>query len=30
MNEAEAVKQAYDVVIHMDEPRYWYFMIGSI
>lgn len=30
MNEAEAAKQAYDVIIHMDEPRYWYFMIGSI
>ena len=30
MNEAEAVKQAYDVVIHMDEPRYWYFMLGSV
>ena len=30
MNETEALKQAYDVVIHMNEPRYWYFMLGSI
>ena len=30
MNEAEALKQAYDVVIHMDEPRYWYFLLASV
>ena len=30
MDESNASQQAYDVVIHMDEPRYWYLILGSI
>ena len=30
MNDSEAIQQAYDVVIHMDESRYWYFLLGSV
>ena len=30
MNEAEAIQQAYDVIVRMDEPRYWYCLISSV
>ncbi|MBN31475.1 MAG: hypothetical protein CL845_05705 [Crocinitomicaceae bacterium] len=29
MNEAKTIQKAYDIVIRMDEPRYWYFLLGS-
>lgn len=30
MIEDGALRQAYDVVIHSDEPRYWYLLLGSV
>lgn len=30
MEQAELANQAYDIVIHASEARYWYFLIGSM